>query len=196
MTPARLRGALAPLALLLLAGCQSGYDMRDQPRYKAYQSSALFPDSTSARPLPAGVIHRGESPDPDPVETGRDASGAYLQDIPFPVTSQLLARGRERFGIFCSPCHGLDAMGEGMVVARGFTPPPSLHTDSLRALPVGFLFEVMSLGFGRMPSYGVQVRPADRWAIAAYLRVLQLSRHMPVADLPPEARRKLEGGAP
>lgn len=190
MKSARL--LVLPAALLLAAGCQSGYDMRDQPSYRTYSASTLFSDSTSARPLVPGVVDRSRNADAESFYTGSEA-GTLLARIPLPVTPALIQRGHERYDIYCSPCHGLDGYGHGMVVARGFTPPPSFHSDSLRAIPVGMIYQVISYGLGRMPSYRAQIEPADRWAVAAYVRVLQLSQHAPVGELPPELRGRIEG---
>ncbi len=109
-----------------------------------------------------------------------------------PLTRELLARGRERYGIFCSPCHGLTGNGLGIVVQRGLRQPPNFDIDRLRAAPVGYFFDVQSNGFGAMMDYAAQIPPADRWAIAAYLRALQLSQRTTLADVPAEARGALE----
>ncbi len=185
----------AALLLALAAGCQSGYDMRDQPRYKPLAASSFFSDSSSARPLVPGVIDRSFQPGMESFSTGVSGDSA-LTRFPIPVTPELVRRGQERYDIYCAPCHGLDGYGHGMVVARGFTAPPSFHTDSLRAVPAGRIFQVMTYGLGRMPSYQAQVEPNDRWAITAYVRALQLSQHAAVETLPPEERRRVEGATP
>ncbi|HVO33612.1 MAG TPA: cytochrome c, partial [Elusimicrobiota bacterium] len=119
--------------------------------------------------------------------------GGKPSDImPFPVTPELLARGRERFDIFCSVCHGRLGDGQGMIVKRGFPTPPSYHTERLRKEPIGYFFDVMTNGFGKMYSYGDRVPVRDRWAIAAYIRALQLSQNASLADVPEDQRAALE----
>ncbi len=108
------------------------------------------------------------------------------------VTPELLARGQERFQIFCSPCHGRTGRGDGMIVQRGFKAPSSYHVDRLRAMPIGYFYDVITNGFGAMADYSAQVPPADRWAIAAYVRTLQYSQYAPAADVPPDKRADLE----
>jgi mono/diheme cytochrome c family protein len=112
-----------------------------------------------------------------------------------PLTRELLARGRERFNIYCSPCHDRTGDGRGMVVRRGYQPPPSLHIDRLREAPVGHFFDVMSNGLGAMPDYASQIPVSDRWAISAYVKALQLSRNAPISDVPPDKRTGLVGPA-
>lgn len=152
---------------VLLAGC-TGQDMDDQPRYEALEASTLFEDGASARPLPQGVV----------------AHGTLDREVRPEVTPELLTLGRERFDIFCSPCHGRVGDGTGMVVQRGFPAPPSYHTERLRAVPDLYFYEVITNGYGVMYSYASRVPPRERWAIAAYIRALQLSQHAAVSDLP------------
>jgi len=186
------------LAVAVLPGCRS--EMYDQPRYKPYAASGFFADGTSARPLLAGTVPR-----PDPrvrgkasallFETGKTAD-TLAETLPFPVDRSVLLRGQERFRIFCTPCHGELGNGRGMIVRRGFNPPPSFHTDELRKEPVGHFFDVMTRGFGTMYSYAARIPARDRWAIAAYIRALQLSQHAHAADLPAEDHAQLQGIAP
>jgi len=122
-------------------------------------------------------------------------SGSFVSELPIPLTRELLERGRERYEIFCSPCHGKSGNGQGMIVQRGFKQPSSFHVERLRQQPVGYFFDVMTPGFGQMSSYAAQVWPEDRWAIAAYLRALQLSQNAPVAVLSPEDKKKLAQAA-
>jgi len=119
-------------------------------------------------------------------------AGEMADTLPVPLTRQLLRRGQERYDIYCSPCHDRVGSGQGMIVRRGFSPPPSLHDERLRQAPIGHFFMVMTNGFGTMPDYAVQVPPDDRWAIAAYIRALQLSQYTTLADLSEEERRRLE----
>ena len=168
------------LAAVLLAGCQQ--KMADQPRYKPLAKSEFFGDDRSARPAVEGTVARGALQDDELFNTGK-IDGKVAEVFPFPETEAVFQRGRERFNIYCSPCHDRTGSGIGLVVRRGFRAPPSLHTDRLRQAPPGHFFEIMTHGIGAMPDYAEQVPPGDRWAIAAYIRALQLSQHAPAADL-------------
>ena len=168
--------AIAGLSLLL-AGC--GLSMTEQRKYKTYAPAKLWSDGTSARPLPDGVVAQG------------DVARAQAAAAPPPVTDALLARGRERFGIYCAPCHGLAGDGDGIIVAHGFPRPPSYHSDRLLAAPAQHFVDVITRGYGAMYAYADRVDPHDRWAIAAYIRALQLSRRAKVAQVP-EAEKFLK----
>jgi len=165
--------------------------MHDQPKYVPLRQSSFFGDNRSARPLVAGTVARGHLRDDALLYTGK-VNGADATIFPFPIDANVMARGRERFDIFCSPCHGRTGQGDGMIVRRGFRRPPTFHQDRLRSAPVGQLFDVITNGFGAMPDYAVQVRPEDRWAIIAYVRALQLSEHATLADVPADRRRELD----
>jgi hypothetical protein len=162
-----------------------------QPRYRTFQESTFFADGLSARPLVAGTVARGQLRIDRLFFTGK--SGDKLIDsIPLAqVDRAVLERGRERFNIFCSPCHDRAGDGRGMIVQRGFSPPPSFHEQRLRDAPSGHFFHVMTHGYGAMFSYASRVSPADRWAIVAYIRALQLSRHARLEDAAPEDRARL-----
>ena len=190
LRPGRAAAAALALAALALAGCRQ--DMHDAPRYKPLAESDFFANGSSARPLPAGTVARGFLREDTLLYTGRTAEGSLTAELPLPVTRALLARGHERFDIFCSPCHGKLGDGRGMVVQRGFKPPSSYHVERLRQAPIGSLFDVMTNGFGVMPGYAPQVPAEDRWAIAAYIRALQLSQHYEAAKLAPEERARLD----
>jgi mono/diheme cytochrome c family protein len=123
-------------------------------------------------------------------------AGQLADALPFPLTHQLLERGQQRFNIYCTPCHDHLGSGQGMIVRRGFSPPPSLHIERLRQAPPGHFFEVMTNGYGTMPKYSTQISTQDRWAIAAYIRALQLSQHATPADIPEEVRQRLQGATP
>lgn len=166
--------------------------MYDQPRYKPLAKSDFFEDGRSARPLVEGTVARGTLHLPAP---GGMAPASLATALPVPLSRELLARGRERYGIFCAPCHDATGGGRGMVVERGYRQPPSLHIERLRDAPVGHLYDVMTRGLGAMPDYAQQIPPEDRWAIAAYVRALQLSQRGTVADVPAGERAKLEAGA-
>lgn len=170
------------LAALVLAGCRQ--DMHDQPRFKPLAKSDFYADLRSARPPVDGTVARGQLHEDSYLYTGKFGNnpGDYM---PFPVTAEVLARGRERFNIYCSPCHSRLGDGNGMIVQRGFRAPPSYHTERLRKAPLGYFFDVMTNGFGAMPEYATQVPPRDRWCIVAYIRALQLSEGATVSDVPP-----------
>ena len=176
--------------LMCLAAASCNQKMNDEPRYKPLAASDFFPDGQSARPRVRGTIVHGET-DLGGLPGGRRANGELVSTFPVPVTHELLARGQERFDIFCSPCHGRVGDGDGMVVERGFRSPPSYHTDQLRQAPVGHFVDVITNGFGAMTSYGTRVPPADRWAIAAYIRALQRSQQAAIADVPADERQRL-----
>jgi hypothetical protein len=185
---ALFKGIWVVIGIVMLAGCSQ--QMAEQPRYRPLDASNFFDDDRSARPLVSGTVARGQLHEDEQFYTGKSA-GTPVDTFPFPVTHEVLERGHERFDVFCSPCHGRLGDGQGMIVQRGFTPPPSFHSDRLRQAPVGHFFDVITNGFGVMPDYAAQVPPRDRWAIAAYIRALQLSQHTALADVPPEVRQQL-----
>ena len=164
--------------------------MHDQPKYIPLRESTFFSDARSARPIVAGTVARGHLEDDELLYTGK-LNGTDSAMFPFAIDSRVMARGQERFNIYCSPCHGRAGLGDGMVVRRGYRAPPSFHQDRLRAAPPGHFFDVITNGFGAMPDYAAQIRAEDRWAIAAYVRALQLSEHATVNDVPPDERQKL-----
>ena len=181
-------------ALLILSGCRS--EMYDQPRYEPYEASDFFDDGMSARPLVAGTVARRDPRDQgnwsqELFTTGKTAN-KLAETLPFDVDRAVLERGQDRFRIFCTPCHGELGDGRGIVVQRGFNPPPSFHSDEVRTKPVGHYFDVMTRGFGTMYSYASRIPARDRWAIAAYIRALQLSQHSLASDLPPQDRSQLQ----
>jgi mono/diheme cytochrome c family protein len=170
--------------------------MHVQPRYNPYDPSEFFADGQSARMPVEGTVPRGElmlGPD-ELLYTGK-MNGQDATAFPFPVTREVLDRGRERFNIYCSPCHGMSGDGDGMIVQRGFRRPPSLHVDRLRNAPPGHYFDVITNGFGVMYPYNYRIPPRDRWGIIAYIRALQFSRQASIDDVPPAERRKLQGGS-
>ena len=179
---------LGLVGLLAAGGCRQ--DMHNQPKVKPLRESAFFGAQRSARPLVEGTVARGELGDDEFLANGV-GGGQPGTEFPFAVTPGVMARGRERFDIFCSPCHGRTGDGDGMVVRRGFRAPPSLHVDRLRQQPVGHFFDVITNGFGAMPDYKSQVMVRDRWAIIAYLRALQASTEAGVQDVPEGERAKI-----
>lgn len=185
------RRSLWPV-LLVLTCCVSACrrDMQVQPKYVSLSPSSFFVDGRSARPIPAHTIARGHLNDEDAFHTGA-VNGAFLDTIPTPITRQVLERGQQRFNIFCTPCHGPLGDGDGMVARRGFKIPANLHSARLLQAPPGYLFQVISNGYGAMPDYDHQIHVADRWAIVAYIRALQLSQNATVADVPAQERGRL-----
>lgn len=169
------------LALLTLVGCRE--DMQNQPRYKPLRKSDFFEDGRSSRPPVPGTIARGQLRADTYFYTGMIGAQAGDQ-MPFPVTQQALERGRDRYNIYCAPCHSRTGDGNGMIVQRGYRRPPSYHIDRLRKAPLGHFFDVMTNGFGAMPDYAAQIAPEDRWAIVAYIRALQLSQAAPRTLVP------------
>jgi hypothetical protein len=166
-------------ATLLLAGCRQ--DMQDQPRFKPLAESDFYADLRSARPPVEGTVARGQLHEDEYLYTGKvgDNPGDYM---PFAVTEDILARGRERFNIYCAPCHSRTGDGNGMIVQRGYKHPPTFHQDRLRKAPLGYFFDVMTNGFGAMPDYASQIPVRDRWCIVAYIRALQFSQNATQAD--------------
>jgi hypothetical protein len=181
-------GLCAAMLSVVASGCQIRQDMADQPKNTPLSPSPFFDDGRSERPLIENTVARGSIADEDlfvPKESNV---------FPLPLTPELLKRGQERYKIFCAPCHGIQGDGNGMVSMRGMKHPPSYHDARLVHVPNGYLYDVVTNGFGGMLSYSAQVPPADRWAIIAYVRALQLSRYAPVSELPPDVRAKLPGG--
>jgi mono/diheme cytochrome c family protein len=212
----RLTGGLLCGLLLAQAGCQQ--QMGKQPAYRPLEKSSFFADGRSSRPLVAGTIARGQLETDVAFFTGRrerlpkpmvvvaagqeagkpavrqvnpDDMSSYVDAFPLESPDALVERGRERYSIYCAVCHGAYGYGDGVVVSRGFTPPPSFHIPRLREAPVGYLFAVQTYGYGAMADYAEQIAPRDRWAIVAYLRVLQLSQNVPLADLPATDREQI-----
>ena len=178
----------------LLAGCRQ--DMHDTPRYEALEESDFFADKRAMRPIPANTIARGNLRDDDVYYTGK-RDGGFITELPaqVKVDKALLDRGQQRFDIYCAPCHSPLGDGNGTVVQRGYKRPASFHDQRLRDMGIGYFYDVISNGFGQMPDYSAQVAPADRWAIAAYIRVLQRSQTGTIQDVPAEHRGELDGKA-
>ena len=174
---------------LLLAGCRQ--DMHDAPRYDPLEASTFFADGLSARQLPVNTVARGLLRDDDHLYTGM-VEGVLAETFPSEVTDAVMARGQERYNVFCSVCHGQTGEGNGMIVQRGFRAPPSLHEDRLRDAPVGYFFDVMTNGFGAMQDLASQVPVFDRWAITAYIRALQFSQTGALADVPADRVPELD----
>jgi len=187
-TARNLLGVCAVLFSILVAGCKIQQDMAHQPKNRPLSPSAFFDDDRSERPIIENTVAHGSIADDD-LFVPKDSNA-----FPLPLTPALLDRGQERYQIFCTPCHGLQGDGNGMVSMRGMKHPPTYHQPRLRQVPNGYIYDVITNGFGGMLGYSAQIPPADRWAIIAYVRALQLSRNAPVSDLPPDLRAKLPSG--
>ncbi|MES2264371.1 MAG: cytochrome c [Pseudomonadota bacterium] len=187
------------LCSILLTGCEkAAQNMYDQPRYQPYAASTLFADGTSARTPPPGTMAnaRGAFADSSGGRVGQqavraDAEAQAAERMPYPLTMALLQRGQQRYSIYCLPCHSAAGDGDGLIVRRGFPSPPSYHGERLRAAPDRHFYDVITHGYGVMYPYADRVEPADRWAIVAYIRALQLSQHAQAASLPPPLRDQL-----
>jgi mono/diheme cytochrome c family protein len=160
----------ALLVVVGLSACRQ--DMHDQPKYEPLEASAMFADRLSARPLVEGTVARGQLNEDEHFYTGK-IDGVPVETFPYPITREIVDRGHERYDVFCAPCHDRAGGGRGMVVRRGYRQPPAFSDPRLMTVPPGYFFDVMTNGFGVMPDYRAQIPPADRWAIAAYIRALQ-----------------------
>ncbi len=179
---------LALAGLLLLSAC--GRNMYDQPKAETYEASPFFADGASSRPLPEGTISRDRG-GVDPVYfTGLDATG-MVSELPVELTTELLLRGQERYDIYCSACHNYNGDGGGMIVQKGFPQPASFHDQRLLDSPVGYFYNAITNGFGRMYSYASRIPVEDRWAIAGYVKALQLSQNATLDDVPAEVLESL-----
>jgi len=166
---------------LLLVGCRQ--DMHDAPRYDPLEESVVWRNGMSAQQLVQGTVARGHLNDDVLLNEGK-IDGQPSAVFPFAITKAELDRGQERYNVYCSPCHDRTGTGNGMVVQRGYRQAASFHIDRLRNIPHGYIFDVITNGFGVMPDYRGQIPPDDRWRIVAYIRALQLSRHATTADVP------------
>lgn len=177
---------------LALTACRQ--DMHDQPRYKAAGQSAFFADGRNNRPLVPGTVARGRLQEDDHLYRGK-IDGKPAETYPFPITADILKRGRDRYAIYCTPCHSPQGDGNGMVVQRGMKRPPSYHIERLQKSPPGYFFDVITNGFGAMYDYSERIDVNDRWAIVAYVQTLQQSQNTKASDLTPEERTKLSQAA-
>lgn len=171
-----------------MVACQQ--KMADQPRYEPLQKSDFFDDQRASRPLVEGTVARGHLNADEQLYAGK-TDGEPAKTFPFPIDRQVLRRGEERFNIFCAPCHDRVGDGQGMIVRRGYRPPPSLHIERLRDAAPGYFYDVISHGFGVMPDYAAQISARDRWVIVAYIRALQLSQNAAISDVPEDKRGAL-----
>lgn len=195
-----MRKIITLLILAIALSATTGCDlvplhMRHQPRYDPFEKSEMFDDNTAARPLDPNTVSQGEWGQiklDESFYTGKINENDYVTEVPLAVERALLERGREQYDIYCAPCHSRIGDGQGMIVQRGFPRPPAFHTDRLRQQPDGYIYEVISNGFGVMYSYSARIQPADRWAIVAYLRALQLSQNAPLEAAPEEKQKALQ----
>ena len=176
----------AALLTLVAAGCRQ--DMHNEPKFVPQRGTTFFADHRSARPQVVGTVARGQLEEDTYFYTGTVVgANGYREErdaLPFPATMTVLRRGQERFNIYCTPCHSRVGNGLGAIVQRGYKTAGNLNDDVHRAQPLSHYFYVMTHGYGAMPDYSAQIAPADRWAIAAYIRALQLSQHATAADAP------------
>jgi mono/diheme cytochrome c family protein len=168
--------------------------MQDQPKFIPLRPAYFMADQRSARPFIDGTVARGHLNDDAAFYTGKGPNGQFVNEFPFPVTKEVIARGRQRYNVYCVPCHDRIGNGLGMIVRRGYRHPPSYHIDRLRAVANGYIYDVITNGFGAMPDYAAQISPSDRWAIVSYVRALQRSQRANVKDVPPEGRAQLNTG--
>ena len=185
-----MRRALLVVALgaAVAVGCRQ--DMHDQPKVEPQEASTFFPDGRGDRPVVDGTVARGEHVVATAYSTGKAGEG-FVRQAPVPLTPAVLERGRERYDVFCSPCHDRVGTGQGMIVRRGYKRPTSFHVERLRGEADGYFFAAITNGFGIMPNYAQQVPVADRWAITLYIRALQLSQGATLADVPEAERASL-----
>ncbi|HEU6448096.1 MAG TPA: cytochrome c [Verrucomicrobiae bacterium] len=174
--------------LVVTSGCRR--DMFVQPKSDPLAANNFFSDDAASRPIPPHTVSRDNSETDTPFYTGMNGTN-LVAEFPIKITRQILERGRQRYDIYCEPCHGITGDGNGIVVARGFPQPPSYHIKRLREAPVGHFFDVITHGYGAMYSYAQRVEPEDRWAIAAYIRALQLSGYATTNDVPTNEIAKL-----
>jgi len=184
---------LLALALVLTACAPKGsyQAMAQQPRYEAHEGSDRLRNGASSQALPPGVVPRGGLLGDVLIYTGLNVDGTPSEVLPFAVTLEILAQGQVQYNAFCTPCHDYAGTGQGIAVQRGYSQPPSFHTDELRAAPVGHIYGVITNGLGQMPSYAEQVPVLDRWAIVAYVRALQLSQQATLNEVPVDERDNL-----
>ena len=169
----------AACCLVAAAGCRQ--DMHNQPKYRPLRASTLFADGMSARPAVEGTVPRGALNADEALFTGKEY-GVTVTEMPFAITAADLDRGQQRYNIFCAPCHDQSGNGRGMVVQRGYRQPPSFHIDRMKQAAPGYMFDVITNGFGAMPDYKAQIDARDRWRIVAYVKALQMSPGAAAAD--------------
>ena len=188
MLKSKLCLTFAAFALLSLTGCRE--DMQDEPKYKPLAQSDFFSDHRSARPMVEGTVARGHLRIDEARYTGK-IDGEYIDEFPIPIAKADIERGQQRFNIYCSPCHSRIGDGEGMIVLRGYRQAATYYDPKLMKAPVGQFYDVITNGFGVMPSYASRIEPDDRWRITAYIKALQLSETANINDVPEDQRQKM-----
>ena len=186
-----LRGVSVLFYTLVLSGCELRQAMYDQEKYEPLEKSTFFADGLSFRPQIEGTVARGQLRLDTHFYEGT-IDGELSKSLPIEVTKDVLESGQERYNIYCTPCHDRTGQGNGIIVTRGLKQPPSFHTTRLQEMPVGYYFDVMTNGYGVMYSYASRIPVADRWAIAAYIRTLQLSQHIDIGKLPVEDQKQFQ----
>jgi hypothetical protein len=195
--------SIISIAILVQTGCYRGRPSEDPPihvnpnmdsqqKYKAQAKSEFFEDGLSMRQPPAGTVARGDLREDDAYYRGRNSDGTLVAKMPVEINMDLLQRGRQRYNIYCAPCHDQTGAGQGIVIKKGYLPPPSLHLDRLRESPDGHFYDVISNGIRNMPSYKHQIPIADRWAVVAYIRALQRSQNASPSDVPDDIRTSID----
>ncbi len=167
-------------------------NMDNQEKYKAQAESRFFPNGSTMRVPVEGTVARGYLREDSEYYRGKNEAGKFIQNAPVDIDMNLLKRGQERFNIYCSPCHGRVGDGHGIMVSKGFVPPPSFHLEHMREMPDGQIYDIISNGIRNMPAYRHQIRPDDRWAIVAYFRALQRSQNASLEDVPKDIRENLD----
>lgn len=196
---------LAATVAMVVSGCSRGTpsttppihinpNMDDQPKYEPQETSAFFKDGKAMQTPVEGTVARENLRADDAFYRGKDANGKFLKNIPVEMTKSLLERGQERFNIYCSPCHSRVGDGKGIMVQKGYVPPPSFHDDRIRNMPDGEIFNTITHGIRNMPSYAHQIPVKDRWAIISYIRALEKSQNATLEDIPEEKRDKVRQG--
>lgn len=191
------------LIVFIVSGCFRGRpsddppihinpSMDNQPKYKAQAESQYFENGATMRMPVAGTVARGEVFEDSELYYGKDANGAFVLNNPLPVNMQLLKRGQVRYNIYCAPCHSRTGDGKGIVVKKGYLPPPNFHQDLLRNYPDGHIYDVITNGIRNMPSYKHMIPVKDRWAIVSYFRALQRSQNASLSDIPEEIRKDIK----
>ena len=191
----RINFLFGAVVLVAASGVACRQDMHDQPKFIPLRPSEFFADGRSARALIEGTVARGHLNDDAAYFDGKGADGKPVEQFPFPVTKDVILRGQNRYNVYCSPCHDRLGEGDGMVVRRGYRHPPSYHIDRLRQAADGYLYDVITNGFGAMPDYAAQIPVRDRWSIVAYVRALQLSHNANISDVPADARGQLNASS-
>jgi mono/diheme cytochrome c family protein len=167
--------------------------MQRQPKFRSYQRNDFYEDQRAMRPPPPGTVSREEYlAARENVGTGLTPAFTFVEKIPIPVDQALLELGRRNFDVVCATCHGIAGDGRSMVALNmSLMAPPTFHSEKLRAKPDGYFFEVISNGFGAMPAQAWRFKPRERWAVVAYVRALQYSQHLPLAEAPADIRQRL-----